>query len=83
MPRFSIVGMSQELIAAGSPEFKAKAVAASIPASESMATKEDISALRGDLTTAVANLRADMHRTAWMVGIGIVAAVTAIDRSSD
>ena len=57
------------LIEAGASEEKAKAAAGSIPAGEYLATKEDI-----------ANLRADMHRTAWAMGVGIVVLLSILNR---
>ena len=38
-----------------------------------LATKDDI----GDVKTAIANLRADMLRTAWVFGLGIATLILA------
>lgn len=37
------------------------------------ATKDDI----GDVKTEIANLHADLHRTAWMMGVGIATLMLA------
>ena len=70
------VEMYDALIAAGSPEDKAKAAAGSIPADEYLETKEDIAGVK----TEIANLRADMHRTAWVMGVGIVVLLSILNR---
>ena len=38
-----------------------------------LATKNDI----GDVKTAIANLRSDMHRTAWLMGLSIATLMLA------
>ena len=52
-----------------------------------LATKEDLSGVKieiaskcGDLESEISSLRADMHRTAWLIGGGIVTAITILTR---
>ena len=59
--------MYDALIAAGSPEDKAKAAAGSIPAGEHLATKEDLAGVKAE----IANLRAELHRTA-LISVGVI-----------
>ncbi len=55
------------LIEAGASEQKARAAAQSVPLAEQLATKQDIAVLKTD----IAELRAEMHKTA-LVTAGLV-----------
>lgn len=59
------------LIEAGASEQKARAAAQSVPFTEQLATKQDIAVLKTD----IAELRAEMHKTALVttgVTVGLV-----------
>ena len=47
--------------AQGVSEEKARAAASSVPAADTLAIREDLATLRGDLTTAIVNLRGDLR----------------------
>ena len=45
---------------------------------DTLATKADIAALRADLDTGLATLRADVYRALWAQGAGLVAVMAAL-----
>ena len=48
-------------VAQGVSEEKARAAASSVPAADNLATREDLATLRGDLTTAIVDLRGELR----------------------
>ena len=59
----------EALIEAGASETKAKAPAEAIPASEQLATKQDLTEVKGSLEVSIAALEAKV----WRVGVAIAA----------
>ena len=45
---------------------------------DTLATKADVAALRADLDTGLATLRADIYRALWAQGAGLVAVMAAL-----
>ena len=67
------------LLAAGAPEPKARAAAEAIPASDQLATKQDIVQTKADLETAIAQLETRM----WKAGITIAGLAVLLNKFLD
>ena len=79
-PPFDTLRIAQALRDAGFDNGQAEAVVAAIQQSlgEQVATKSDISDLRGDMRTGMEKLRADMYRALWIQGAGLVMITVAV-----
>ena len=69
----------EALVEAGASETKAKAAAEAIPASEQLATKQDLTEVKAGLEVSIAALEAKV----WRAGIAIAALAVLLNKFLD
>ncbi len=76
---FDTLTAAGQLEDAGIETRQAKAIVTVIRQSgEAVATKSDLTELKGEMTAAMSELKAEIFRALWIQGIGLVGAVTAL-----
>jgi len=80
----------EALIEAGASKTKAKAAAEAIPASEQLATKQDLTEAKSGLQTSITRVKADLEISiaaleakVWRAGIAIAALAVLINKFLD